>query len=447
MGRIISNRIITLLGALLSFLIFTPSYSGIPESGALSLETATTESLEHSPDIQSARAQLEYTSWKRSEVFGAGFLPSLSITGARYLVTKYSTSIIPGFGVMPGFFPNTTLAADISIPIFNGFAGMASLRAARLEEQAAEKDLNRAEFKLKKGIQLAFYQALASSQLLSMSEENVKTLENHLKQVTIQKNGGSATQYDVLRVEVQLSDAKSDLIDGQDSVVLSRKKLTQLMGLDTDSRSLQGDLPTPDDSRIKELKKTDITEVRDDIQALNLRSEAASSMHSARHSWWFPSIALSGQYLIYDQQQVNFVTSSVINTGNFHTAYNVALLLKWNLFDGGVAIAKSQQASQQELIAQKSLESAKRSVNYDFDYWKRRYISNSDHYRSKTFDIKRSEESVRLAKEEQRAGSRTSSETLDAELDLFRARARAISSRLNAAEAHIQLELVLGKSI
>jgi outer membrane protein TolC len=54
---------------------------------------------------------------------------------------------------------------------------------------------------------------------------------------------------------------------------------------------------------------------------------------------------------------------------------------------------------------------------------------------------------VRLAKEEERAGTRTSTETLDAELDLFRAKAGVVNALVNAAEAKIRLELALGREI
>ena len=83
----------------------------------------------------------------------------------------------------------------------------------------------------------------------------------------------------------------------------------------------------------------------------------------------------------------------------------------------------------------------------EFAYWKRRYSSNTDHYVSKQLNVTRSLESVRLAKEEERAGSRTSSEVLDAELDLFRSKAGVVNAQVNAVESLINLELALGRTI
>ncbi len=429
---------------ILVFLKMTPC---VQAKSLLTLESAIEEGLLRSPQIQKSKAQVEEAAWKRSEILGLGFLPKLSVSGTHYLATQYSISIISTMGNFPGFYPITTLSADISIPLFDGLANVIHLNAAGLNEEAVRKEASYAEFQLKKEIQLAFHQALAAEQLYAVAEENVRTLEEHLHQVKTQQNGGSATQYDVLRVEVQLSDGKADAIDSQDVVVLARRKLTQFMGLEADVRSIRGVLPIPNEARVKTLKEEDILSVREDIQALDLRTDAANRFRTAKKLWAVPVISLGGQYLLYDQQQVNFATSGVSNTGNFQSAYNVGLFLKWNLFDGGVSVADANQLGAQEVIVKKNAEIAKIAVPYDFEYWKRRYLSNTDHYLSKKFDIQRSQESVRLAREEERAGSRTSTETLDAELDLFRARAGAITSQVNASEAQIRLELVLGRNI
>jgi outer membrane protein TolC len=54
---------------------------------------------------------------------------------------------------------------------------------------------------------------------------------------------------------------------------------------------------------------------------------------------------------------------------------------------------------------------------------------------------------VRLARLSYDAGSRTNTDVLDAELDLFRTRAGVVQSQLSAAEALINLELAFGSSL
>ena len=420
----------------------------VSESGAaLTLSQALDEGLKRSPDIQRARAASDESHWKRFEALGGGFLPQLSVQAHHYLNEQYTeTGLNLGGGSLnfAGFYPTDVAALEFSLPIFDGLGNVRRLQAASLSEDASKKELDQAEFQLKQDIRLAFYKALAASELQDVANQNVKTLEDHLKQVNVQKRGGVATKYDTLRVEVLLSEARADAIDANDSLAITRKKLAELMGLEDDKRLLKDSLPIPDSLKVKSLELTDLPKERADIQALILRADAASRMEDARSSWFVPQISLGGEYMYYQQQ---FVDTSVHDTGNWAPAYNFGVFLKWNLFDGGVSYAQSQQATFRHIQAEKSSQAAKLQVPYDFNYWKRRYLSNTDHYASKQLDITRSEESVRLAREEQKAGTRTSTETLDAELDLFRSRAGVVNAQVNAIEAEIHLELALGREI
>jgi outer membrane protein TolC len=414
---------------------------------SLSLNAALEEGLQNSPDIQRQKAVVEETDWKHFEVLGAGFLPKVSAGAHHYFDDKFSeTSITLGGPPIsfPGFYPSTEATFDVTIPIFDGLANVRNLQAASYNRDAASAELSFAQFKLTEEIRLAFYKALAASQLQSVAEQNVKTLEDHLKQVEARQKGGVATNYDLLRVQVQLSEARADSIDAVDNVETTRRQLNVLLGREDDKRPLMGALPIPEAKKVQELKFRDDFKERADLQALMLRAQAANSARAASSAWYVPQIALGGQYGFYNAQTY---TNAVSDTGNYLNTYNFGIFLKWNLFDGGVAIAQHQEAAYRQVQAEKTTQAAKLQVPADFEYWKRRYLSNTDHYASKKFDITRSEESVRLAKEEERAGTRTSTETLDAELDLFRAKAGVINSLVNVNEAQIRLELTLGREI
>jgi len=414
---------------------------------SLTVDGAINEGLHGSPEIQRARAAKSEMEWKHFEALGAGFLPKISANGHHYLSEQYTFTTINfsgSFLSFPGFYPTDSAAFDVTIPVFDGLANIRNLQAASLVEGASTAELSHAEFQLREEIRLAFFKSLAANELQSVADQNVRTLQDHLKQVEAQKHGGVATNYDVLRVQVQLNEARADLIDSQDNYETARRKLSQLLGLESDERPLYGLLPIPTADKVKGLKWEDAPKERFDIRALILKAQAAEAARKAQAVWFIPSIYVAGEYMWYNAQIFN---NTVQSTGNYLNAYNVGLFLKWNIFDGGVALAQEKEASYHAIQTEKVAQSARLQIPYDFEYWKRRYLSNTDHYISKKFDITRSEESVRIAKEEERAGTRTSSETLDAELDLFRAKAGVVNALVNAAEAKIRLELALGREI
>ena len=57
-----------------------------------------------------------------------------------------------------------------------------------------------------------FFKSLAAQKIEVVSQENLKTITDHLDQTQSLKQGGIATNYDVLRVEVQLSEAKYGIL-------------------------------------------------------------------------------------------------------------------------------------------------------------------------------------------------------------------------------------------
>jgi len=117
--------------------------------------------------------------------------------------------------------------------------------------------------------------------------------------------------------------------------------------------------------------------------------------------------------------------------------------LSWTLFDAA-NIARVREASAQQAQAERAAEVVIGTAPLDFETWRRRFLSNMSLYRARTHAIESASESVRLARISYEAGSRTSTEVLDAELDLFRARAGVVRAQVDSAEALINLELALG---
>jgi outer membrane protein TolC len=420
-----------------------------PSQGILSLDQAISEGLKNSPTVQRSEAVLDENHWRKNESIGAGFLPKISASAGHYFdVTKYQLESITFDGqlvTLPELFPNNQVSLGATIPIFDGLANVHHSQAASLVEQASEQELAYLKFTLSEQIRLAFYRALAAQGLRNVAVENVKTLEDHLKQVELQRKGGTATQYDTLRISVQLNEAKSDEDDSEDSMLQTHKGLVQLMGLSQDARTLQGVLPIPDSTKVKNLELTEQVPLdRSDLHALEMRADAADQNRKANNSWFIPSVSAGGQFTYYD---LLVYDNGTTDNHNYQTAYNVGVFLSWNLFDGGVSYSRAREAAAQKVQAEKASESARILVPYDFAYWKKRYLSSTNHYTSKQLDVTRSEESVRLAKEEERAGSRTSTEVLDAELDLYRSRAGVVNAQVNAADSLINLELALGRNI
>jgi len=409
---------------------------------ALDLSQALLEGRQKSPQLSRTEAAAAEAQARVGEAF-AGYLPRLSLSASHLLSYKYQfLNVAFGGGAtveFPLIVPSTLVSLDLGINVFDGFMTTHSMIAGMRMRDAAQKEADRARIQVENEIRLKFYQALSAQRLADVTDQNVKTLQDHLARSSALVRGGSGTRIDVLRVEVQLSEAIPEQQQAHDNVLLARLYLAQAMGLDKDDRPLEGDLPVPSTKRIPTDLKLDLSD-RSDIQALQNRAEAAAQAESAATSIWLPKIGFNAQTQYYNNRDRTFDTSQ------FRNAYTVAVNLSWNLFDWGL-ISRYRESSHQYTQVESAARAALLRAPVEFELWKRRYVSNSELYAARKRAIESAEESVRLARLGYEAGTRTGSEVLDTELDLFRARAGAVRAQVDAAEALLNLELALGHTL
>jgi len=407
---------------------------------SLTLEQAVA-GFDRSPKVERAASQTEEASWKRVETM-SGFLPKVQANASRILDDKLVYVDIPFGGTVmsiPQIIPRTTYSLGVDWTLFDGFANIQRFQGAQSLETAAQKDLEWTKFQGERDVVLLFYRALAAQTLKDVAESNLKTLSDHLNDVRLFKQAGAGTKFDVLRVEVQESEAKSEVLNQTDNVTVSMLRLGEQLGQDLSNAKLQGQLPVLGPELVQNLKYDEVK--RGDLEAMKARVLVAEKNSSASNKYWIPRVSLAGQYMQY-----NNLTDDLTGTG-FRGAYSAAINLQWNLYDGGISMARDRQAVEQKVQAERSLAITKQKAADDFEYWRRRYLYNASLYQARVSDVEKSTESVRLAKEGRRVGTRTNTDLLDAEAELFRARAGLVNSQIGAIEALINLEVATGQKL
>lgn len=396
----------------------------------------------NSPQVKRAEAAKDEASWKKVEAYSQ-FLPRLTVSGSHLLDSKFMVETLNFAGnptTIELIQPYTIWSARAEWLVFDGLANYDRYSSMTYGANAAEKEADWAKFQINEETKLKFYRALAAIELEKVSAQNVKTLEDHLDRAKAFRKSGAGTNFDVLRVEVQLNEAQSEKLNAEDNTILSRQNLLVGLGIEDGGQTLGGTLPVPDAQKVANLKKPSKIE-RLDYQAMTDRELAAHKAWLAAYKHWVPKFSVFGQADYYNN------VSKGLTDQDFNNAYSVGVAMTWNIFDGFASTAQSAQADARQVQAKETTRQAKLKDSYDFDFWKRRYLYSAALYKAKTVDVEKAQESVRLATQSFKAGTRTSSEVLDAELDLFRARAGLVNAQVNAAEALVSLELSLGKEL
>jgi outer membrane protein TolC len=439
---------------MIGFLFVLAAMFGAGSAGAqtqekLTLEEAQKEALAHSPLYRQSESAEREAGWGQFEAFSNGFLPQVSVNAQHFFSEQYATTNI-NFGgealSFPGIFPQTNVTLDASFDVFDGFQNVHKLDSAAHQHDAAKILSDFASLQLVEQVRMKFYEALAAQILSDMSDEDVKVLEDHQRVVHDQLQNGQATRYDAIRVEVQLSEAQSDQISAHDNVVIAREVLAQTMGLKNDDRVLSGQLPVlAEDDVLGRIDQMDPA-TSPELKAAQLRALAAEDQSTASHaSLWVPKVSLVGEYELYNNP--DYLATGITGSDDYRNEYFVGAALSWNILDGGLSVARANEADEKSQQSHDDLEERKLQTPNDFDMWKRRLVSGMAVYRARLTNGDRAKESVRLAKLGFQAGTRTTTDVLDAELEEFRASSELVQAQVSALEALIHLELLTGKEI
>ncbi len=417
------------------------------EAQELTLKAAIEEGLNNSPTIKKAESSLRENTWKKREGWST-FLPTVTsnityLTDKRYVLTDINFG--GGNISVPQILPTSSLTLTATYPLFEGGAGLNRLHAGQAFERSAEDELQWARFKLAREILVQYYKVLGAKQLKEVAEQNITALTDHLRDVKLFKKVGAGTNYDVLKVEVQLSEAQTELLNRVDDIEIQKRKLSELLGQEngreTSNAEVTGTLPVLDE-KLLSAETPSKNAQRLDLQAMKERSEALHSLDSAANKAWIPRLNLYGQYFYY-----NNLSDSISNREDYRDAHQIGLQLNWAFFDGLVAISRAKQAAEQSYQNDQALRTAQIHSQQDADLWTRKYKYFCLVYKSRVTDVEKATESVRLATQGRRVGTRTNVDLLDTENELYRAKAGVVTAQLGFIDALVNLELATGHEL
>ncbi len=188
--------------------------------GGLGLTDAIKLALRHNKKLQAALAERRGV---RSGIVSSykAALPTISV-GSAYVRLDEAIS-----GMDDTYSNNLT----VTQPIFRGSAIPAALSAARLAACLADEAVRAAVQMAVFEAASAYYDAVLAEHLFAVNEEAVKSAQAHLDEVTKKKQQGVASDYDVLRAQVDVSNFRAAMIQQQNKAHLAKAQLLQVMGV------------------------------------------------------------------------------------------------------------------------------------------------------------------------------------------------------------------------
>ncbi len=206
--------------------------------GKLSIEDCLKLTLTNNKVLQRVLQEKEVARGQRLKSYSA-ILPNVGLT-ADYTrldeVTSFEVDTPTGKSkVQFGDVDNYSVGLTVTQPVFAGGSIPARINAARLFSLLTDENVREAIQELAYSAQNAYHDVLLSQHLVEISADAVRSAKAHLDSVKQKQQGGVASDFDVLRAEVELSNFQAEFIKNKNAIDIAKANLIKVMGVSQDS--------------------------------------------------------------------------------------------------------------------------------------------------------------------------------------------------------------------
>ncbi|MCP9611666.1 TolC family protein [Coprobacter tertius] len=449
-----------------AFVLFTLAKSGIyaqsqEETSVLriDLEKAVEIAINENPTIKVADMEIVRKNYGKKEVLGSLFPQIGASADYSYALKKQvmymdfdMSGLAPGggTGVQENAIGNDGLEVGRDNTITMGFnlqfpvIAPALWKNIKLTQADVEQSLEAARssrLTLINQVQKAYYNVMMTQDSYSVLKQSYDNAKLNAENYRNKFNQGTASEYDVLRSEVQVRNLEPGLLQAENGVKLAKLQLKVLMGIDMGVEiEATNRLADYENTMYSETMAID-TSLRNNtsLKQLDLQTEYLKRAMEVQKMSWYPTLAFTGMYNWLD----------MFNNGKYGSSHwnpysTIGLSLSIPIFQGGSRYYKVKQAkvavaqmkyNRQDLHrnlsmqVQSSLDNIQKSV--------KQIASNSE-------GVKQAEKAYMIMQKSFEIGTATFVELNDADLALTNSRLAYYQAIYDYLAAKSELELLLG---
>lgn len=393
----------------------------------LSLENAVQLALQNNPDVlitqlgeETARASLRQARGQNSFSWRASSSFSRSEADSRDWENGNSNRI------------------SVSLPLYSGGANQNSIKSGELGVDIARLRTERKWETTRLDVVQAYYDTLEAQKKIAVYQDTVDKYQQHLTNVEQLYGAGSKAKIDVLRSQVELSNARQDLIKGKNSYDNNLSTLRSLIYVDGSEP-----LVLTDDFSYMAFAG----DVGDCLNyAMDNRKEILMDNYQLAQKELAVKSARAGYEPTVDLSLGAGWDKQVLPDSGNHD-YTASIGVSWDIFDSGITAGRVDAAKAELAIARATLDKDKNDINLAVrkDYNSMREAE--ERFNSTQAAVKQAEEDFFIAQEKYRAGEGIMLDIIDAQEALSTARHNYISAQYDYARYKAALESDMGMAV
>jgi outer membrane protein TolC len=422
---------------------------------SLTVEKCIELGLENSKALHSSLMKVQAADAKIGEA-NAARLPSLKFNGGYTRlsdVPAFEVSLpfqLPppapsSFVLSPTILNNYNLRLTLQQALFTGFRLESSKDLAEYTAEATQYDYNKDKSDVIFNIRSTYWTLFKAIEFKKVIDENVGQVKAHLKDVQSLLEQGMATNNDVLKVQVQLSDVQLRQIDAKNAVRLATISLNNLLGLPliTEIELESGIKHQP--KEFVPLAEWDAlvqkaVENRPEVKGMEYRVKAGESGVTLAKSGWFPQVFLVGNYNYARPNQRILPTQDT-----FKDTWDISVSVSYDIWNWGTTIRQTEQAQSQLAQAQDALGQIKDGIAVEVTQSYLNVLQAKEKIAVAEQGVKQAEENYRITNEKFKEGLALNSDLLDAEVALLQAKTNYTQALVDYELSTARLQKAIGE--
>ena len=308
-----------------------------PQPLSLTIDQAVQIGLESSKSLKSSQFKVVAAEAKAGETDALG-MPTLKFQGSYTRLSEVPASSIPNFinpalppiVLSPSIVNNYGLKATVQQPLFTGGKISGAADATEYSLEATKEDFKKDKAEVIYNIKAAYWNLYRTIEFAKMVDDNVNQIKAHAADAENLMKQGMLTNNDLLKVQVQLSDALVRQIDAKNNIKLVTYALNSTLGLPLTTEIVLAskiEVNERDWPDVDRLVKEALVK-RPDMLSMNARVKASEAMLSSARGGWWPQVYLVGNYNYLRPNTRIFPTKDV-----FKDTWDVSLSVSFDIWN------------------------------------------------------------------------------------------------------------------
>jgi TolC family type I secretion outer membrane protein len=306
------------------------AHGAITMGDMLSLDRCIDIALQQQPALIASQYNIRASESRVGEAQSA-YYPQVSVSGGYSRIKSSSvssnTSLFSGVGSSggSGSFDQYTGSATLSQTIFDFGKTPAQVRIQKLNLDASRSDFDATRSQTILSVKQAYYGLLQSQRNVDVARETVTQFSQHLDQAKGFYEVGVKPKFDVIKAEVDLSNAKLNQITADNSLRIARVTLNNAIGLpDAPEYEIVDSMSyVKKDIALSQAIETAFKN-RPELQATDLRVKASEESITLAKTGYFPVVTGNAAY----------TRSSITDTSFRDEDWSAGVTITFPIFSG-----------------------------------------------------------------------------------------------------------------